>query len=70
MEKLLAFEIHKLTNDGKLIETYKIYINGDVEGLNTSDGSRYGISNHFPSLCREAGISMRAFSPNMDTRDA
>jgi len=69
MENLPVFEIKKI-KDGKVVKTYKIYINGNAEGFDDGDGCRHSISNHFPGLCRRVGISMRAFSPNMDVRDA
>ena len=57
MKNMLLFQIDKMKDD-KIIETYKIYINGDIEGFNEDDGSRYSIRNYFPDLCRRAGISV------------
>lgn len=68
MENLLLFAIYKIKDD-KLIKTYKIYINGDIDGFDEADGIRYGISNYFPHFCRKAGISMAAFFPNISIRD-
>jgi hypothetical protein len=67
MKNLPLFEIYKIKDDN-VVHTYKIYINGDVEGFN-EDGFRYGISNNFPHFCRVGGISMAAFSPSMATRE-
>lgn len=68
MENQPLFQVDK-TKDGKIVKTYKIYINGDIEGFNNKNGCRYTISNHFPHFCRVAGISMAAFFPNMNVRD-
>ena len=68
MENLLLFQIDKIKN-GKITKTYKVYANGNTEGLDDVDSSKYAISNHLPHHFRKSGISMAAVFPNIFTRD-
>lgn len=59
MENMLLFQIDKLKYC-KIIKTYNIYTNGDINGFDSTDGSRYSISHQFPYYFRKAGISISA----------
>lgn len=49
MENRLLFQVDRITDDGKtILNTYKIYTHGDIEGFERNDGSRLSISNNYP----------------------
>ena len=57
MENMLLFQIDKIKY-GKIIKTYKVYTNGDIDCSDSTDGSRYSISNQFPYYFRDRGRSL------------
>lgn len=68
MDDLLLYRIEKI-KDGKVVKVFTIYITGDLDVSPEEEGVRYSISNNFPHQCHRVGISMNAFSPNIDVRD-
>jgi hypothetical protein len=68
MKNECLFQIDRIKGN-KIIGTYKIYANGDIDGFDNSDGSRYSIANYIPNYLGKMGISMSAAFPSIAVRE-